>query len=963
VGSSSIRAYGASVKSVNGGAGQLYREANTAAEAERAELLQLLRDEGILWATPAHAVLGRDGVPADWMLYTYPVTLTSRGGKLVAGALLPILRTFESRQLVSVGYTAIPIMSACILFSNGEFRGACIRENRKNYGSCRRIEGALDRRLPVIVVDDSISSGTSVQSAIAVLEEEHFEVEGAVALVRFPWRGGVERTRADGYRVETAFDIWTDVKMPMAAYSRGHDSVAAVWSSERVKSGLHPAIVARRTTTEILESGRTLSSPAALDKEYDGSGGVFISFRDRDTEYRVARDGFWHFDPADADASRDVVLATTKTVVSNREQIVRHGLERLKIAVSFFGAMRRVHLCDLDFENLGVVVRSLVQPGKVGGALPNTQVFTSEIEQYRHAAFRNAQLGTSEPHEVFVHSVTKFPEPGCYWLPYGHPPADAELPEGLGERLTARAYDSLETAYSSTAVEGVPLEDDMLPDPVYGLAVTLYDRGLIGCSVSWGSNLDNCLIRATKQAARDSRFHERYSGCSTERVSICVSILRDRELLGTNDVSRALVKARLGVDSVGVTDGRSHAIFLPQVPVHFDWTRIDLAKELIRKAHIDGTDAAWTTYRTDSWLCTKGQVHSLHFGFPKRDFAPTGTGQLRNTLQVLCQYIVGQVCTDGLPAYSYSPVTNRTHMGGTATRTLHAVTALIEAGILLDRAEFVAAAKGGIQFALDRAEGSSKKACVAIPEDTASLGADAELLLGLSALGGVAALDVRGLRLYEKLAATLRRDGRVDGCEKRHLGADHDFLPGLVLLAISSYASGRMDLPDFDPQLHWYQRRFELLKSWGMIGWHPQAWLRIWAAGQQSDALVDFVRQMVDWALVHQHRNTGAFLTDLSVTGPSFHTAFIMEGVADAATLLSAVGEEKVAQAYINSWLQGYQFVDRLIIREQDTFCMKDPDKALGGVRPTLASTAVRIDFVSHAVQAIIKGLRYLETH
>jgi hypothetical protein len=38
---------------------------------------------------------------------------------------------------------------------------------------------------------------------------------------------------------------------------------------------------------------------------------------------------------------------------------------------------------------------------------------------------------------------------------------------------------------------------------------------------------------------------------------------------------------------------------------------------------------------------------------------------------------------------------------------------------------------------------------------------------------------------------------------------------------------------------------------------------------------------------------------------------------------------------------------------------MQDPVKALGGVRGTLTSATVRVDFVSHAAQAIIKALRY----
>src|SRR4051812_15896328 len=84
--------------------------AGTSALSEAdADLARLILDRGILRSTPGAPVLGRDGVRAEWMLYTLPVTLSADGGAAAAAAMLPVLRTFEARQVVSVGYTAIPL--------------------------------------------------------------------------------------------------------------------------------------------------------------------------------------------------------------------------------------------------------------------------------------------------------------------------------------------------------------------------------------------------------------------------------------------------------------------------------------------------------------------------------------------------------------------------------------------------------------------------------------------------------------------------------------------------------------------------------------------------------------------------------------------------------------------------------------------------------------------------------------
>ncbi|MDM7853882.1 AMMECR1 domain-containing protein [Cellulomonas alba] len=926
-----------------------------------ATLAQLVHDRGILWSTPGAPVLGRDGVRADWMLYTYPLTLSGDGGAAAAAAMLPVLRTFEARQVVSIGYTAIPLVADCVLHARGELVGGCIRETRKAHGSGRRVEGDLDRTRPVVVVDDSISSGTSVRTGIEALEAEGFEVEGAVALVAFPWRGGIEQVRAQGYRVETVLDIWRDVGMPLADHVHDHACVAVTWADAQATGGLHPAVLAREVADELLRSGRTLRPPAALDADYDGRGGVYVSFRDRRTDARLARSGFWHFDPALADPARDVVLATARTLAGAAGRAVRaHGLDDLKVGVSFLGPLQPVAPRDLDFGRLGVVVQSLAQPGKVGGALPHTEVFTSEIQQYRHAAFRNARLGRTEPHQVFVHTVRKVVEPGESWLPYGSSDdAQERLPLATGEALTTRARDVLDAFRAGREPVGPPVPDELVPDPVRGVGVTLYAGGVLGCCVSSQGSLDECLVRATRRAATDPRFTAVRDAAQVP-PSICVSILRDQELLGvTADLERALVKVRPGHDTVAAQHGDRAGLLLAQVPVHHDWSKPQLARQLLAKARIDGGTASWSTFRTASWLRREDRVWPVVSGYPVRDAPRVDVATIRSTLALLAGYVIGQLGPDGLPAYAYQPVTGRTTTRGTAGRALHALTALADAADVLGRDDLRAAAAHGLSTALRSVEPIGGRSRVALPGLTPGTSADAELVLGAAALGDGLLGDDRVRAVHRGLVGLLRPDGRIDPERRRRWTAEHDFLPGLALLAAAAVPD---ELPDLTAQLAWYRRRFDLLHPWGMVGWHPQAWFRVAATGHAPDGTAAFVREVVDWALPLQHRGTGAFLTDLDVTGPGFHTAFVLEGVADAARLCLLDGDRARAALYMRRWRQGFRFVDRLVVRDEDTYCMADPGRALGAVRPSLTTSGVRIDFVSHAMQALVKALRYAET-
>src|SRR4029434_6093368 len=96
------------------------------------------------------------------MCVSLAVTLTSRGGLLAGRCLCELLKRFDGRQLATYGLTGVPILQSCIAGSAGPYPGLLIRKDRKAHGSLRLIEGPLDPNESVILVDDSVSSGTSM---------------------------------------------------------------------------------------------------------------------------------------------------------------------------------------------------------------------------------------------------------------------------------------------------------------------------------------------------------------------------------------------------------------------------------------------------------------------------------------------------------------------------------------------------------------------------------------------------------------------------------------------------------------------------------------------------------------------------------------------------------------------------------------------------------------------------------
>ncbi|MCA9792380.1 MAG: hypothetical protein KC910_11315, partial [Candidatus Eremiobacteraeota bacterium] len=203
----------------------------------RERLRRRLVTNGFLRATPGQPIVLRDGAPAPWILYLWNESLESEGAGLMADCFLAELQHFRSRQLACLGYTGMPMLLGCLLKGEG-YSGLCVRDERKPHGTCRRVDGPGDRSQPVVVLDDSISSGHNMTRAIEALEQEGFTVEGALCLVRFPWRGGFERLESLGYQCRAVFDdVWTDLECRPLDFAPGYQGAEPDWG-EPLPDGL-----------------------------------------------------------------------------------------------------------------------------------------------------------------------------------------------------------------------------------------------------------------------------------------------------------------------------------------------------------------------------------------------------------------------------------------------------------------------------------------------------------------------------------------------------------------------------------------------------------------------------------------------------------------------------------------------------------------------------------------------------
>jgi orotate phosphoribosyltransferase len=939
-------------------------------QSARAELLELLQRGAILYRSESQPILSRDGTSARWMLDSLAVTLSPRGAELAGRCILELLKRFDGRQIATYGLTGVPILQSCILQDN-RYRGLLVRKERKQHGSLKLIEGVIDPNEPVILIDDSVSSGTCMTEATERLEAAGLRVEGGICLVRFGWHNGYALMQERGYHMEAVYDIWTDFiahmddeEKPLANPSKWFPAFG--WSTEKAPERLHPAELARVVVSEYLSSKKLLRPPDSLDKKYDSSGGAWVSIRSKESVYkRHARGGFWHF-PGEISrsAADDVVMASLSTAAG-----LPAGEEGLKIveesafAVTFFSALELCTPGQLDNDRYGIVVRSLERRERMGGALPRMPGIVGEWRQFQHARIKNGKLISFEPYELFRHEVLKVVEPGAKWQPTGVP-APEDVPWHKDKKICGpiveRARDLVLAQLLGRAETTSPLANDLLPQSVESIYLTIYiDGHLRGCMGQRLRSLDDDLKKIVPPALQDERFTER-SAISADAVAVTVSFLFEPLVIGQAPPEEVVNYYRHGEQTLMVWQGEKVGLLLPFVASFWNLDAVSFAKSVIQKAGLTEPPYNWCRYDAATWFAGSDGTWPTIGGFtvPRHDLPPIDELIERHG-KLHLGYLLKHLREDGSFFSGYQPFQNRLFEAVDVARKAHGAWVLARAYKAFGGDEVKNAADRVIDSLVREGEerGQAPLPDLFKPTDLVypTVAESSFLLLALSNL---ADNDPRR-ELMKDLAAKLWESIQLPyGRISTHNNPDdpspevfQDYFPGQALLALA-VACEQNVTPIYEERLRrsfqYYRHRFRYKRHFGQVTWLLQAFSK-WYQVTRDDDFASLVFEIADWLLGYQQDKTGAFINDHQSDTPGYTTAVYLEGIAAALN----IADKTRYDVYLDSLTRGFGFLDRLIIQQRDAAILPNIDYALGGLRQGIHYSEIRTDFVQHSLSAI----------
>ena len=171
-------------------------------------LLGLLRERGF---RRGDFVLS-SGKRSDFFIDCKPAVLSAEGHALVGQALLDRIRDVLGRvsAVAGVELGGCPLASAvaCASWTAGNpIDAVYIRKSTKEHGTQKMLEGAdrLDVKAKLVIVEDTVTTGSSTLRAVQAVRDAGFEVAGVIAVVD-RLEGGAAAIRDAGVSFSALYD-------------------------------------------------------------------------------------------------------------------------------------------------------------------------------------------------------------------------------------------------------------------------------------------------------------------------------------------------------------------------------------------------------------------------------------------------------------------------------------------------------------------------------------------------------------------------------------------------------------------------------------------------------------------------------------------------------------------------------------------------------------------------------------
>lgn len=158
---------------------------------------------------PEQPFILASGKVSPYYLDCRKVTLYGPSFKIIGDLFWEEIKGLSVLGVAGMSIGADPIVCSILSSSEREnyhLEGLLIRKEPKKYGTQKQIEGNYKRGMPIVVVEDVVTTGGSLIKAISACEKEELQIKGVIALVDRE-EGGKEKILNLGYPFKAFFTL------------------------------------------------------------------------------------------------------------------------------------------------------------------------------------------------------------------------------------------------------------------------------------------------------------------------------------------------------------------------------------------------------------------------------------------------------------------------------------------------------------------------------------------------------------------------------------------------------------------------------------------------------------------------------------------------------------------------------------------------------------------------------------
>ena len=155
------------------------------------------------------APISPSGIPQSWLIDLRRAFLERDTLERIADAFWARFEGRDSLQVGGMEIAAIPLVTAIMLKAPkkmGSVNGFIVRKERKTYGLGNTIEGTLTGA-PIVLVDDIVNSGGSIEKACKTVEQAGHSVAEAFVVIDYKSPKGLHWREGRGITVHSLFSL------------------------------------------------------------------------------------------------------------------------------------------------------------------------------------------------------------------------------------------------------------------------------------------------------------------------------------------------------------------------------------------------------------------------------------------------------------------------------------------------------------------------------------------------------------------------------------------------------------------------------------------------------------------------------------------------------------------------------------------------------------------------------------